>query len=131
MICGSLFLTSAILPNKSWAEDEICFDASIAKEIVSDLKICQETETQLNSLRLEFDIERNAFDALNDNLMDQISLLDDQRQDEHNRGEAYRLEWKECGKTLTKCQQSKPNRKTWFGAGFGSALLLAILIIAL
>jgi len=133
MICVSLFLISGIHQNKAYAEDEteICFDQPTAKRIFTDLSLCNRIDHELKILKIEFESERSAFDLATDNLEDQISLLDDQRQDEHNRSEKYRLVWKECGEALTTCQQSKPQRMTWFGAGFGSALVMALIILAL
>jgi len=123
-----------INPNKAFAENEevnICFDKPTAKKIFTDLAICKETDKELKLLKIEFESERSAFDLATGNLEDQIDLLEAQRQDEHDRGEKYRLEWKECGQTLTTCQQSKPKRMTWFGAGFGTAAIVALLILAL
>ena len=129
----SLFLSLGINLNNAFAEDvkEICFDEPTAKQIFTELNVCKEIDSELKILKIEFENERSSFDLATHNLENQISLLEDQRQDEHDRGEKYRIEWKECGQTLTTCQQSKPKRMTWFGAGFGSAAIIALIIIAL
>ena len=119
-----------VIPLNSFAED-VCFDEVIAKELLTEITTCRETNTILKDIDIEFTAERIATIDIFNNYKDRLSLLEDQTQDEHDRGEAYRLEWKECGKALTTCQQSKPSRTTWFGAGVGSALIFALIIIAL
>jgi len=109
----------------------ICFTPEIAKELIIEIKTCRDTDFRLTKLKLNYDMERNASDEILLNLTKQLSLMEEQVQDEHDRGEKYRLEWKDCGQAFTKCQQSKPSRATWFGAGYGSALITALIILAL
>jgi len=96
-----------------------------------EIKTCRETDRLVLLMESEIDAERITANAIFDNYGERLSILDAQCQDEHDRGEKYRIEWKECGESLTKCQQSKPSRLTWFGGGFGSAILIALIIIAL
>ena len=109
----------------------ICFDDNTARELLTEIKTCRETNTILKSIDSEFNVERAITLDIFKNYKNRLTLLEDQAQDEHDRGEAYRLEWKECGKALTTCQQSKPSRWAWFSGGVGSALLIALIIIAL
>lgn len=126
-----LFLMISVFqPLNSYALN-ICFDESVAKNLAAEIKTCRETSNLITQLKTKISLERKSSSDIVANLSERLSLCTDQTQDEHDRAEAYRLEWKECGKTLTTCQQSKPSRTTWFGAGFGSALIIAIVIIAL
>lgn len=126
-----LFLMISVFqPSNSFALN-ICFDESVAKQMAAELKTCRETDSAITQLTDKISLERKASNDLVNNLTKRLTLCTDQTQDEHNRAEAYRVQWKECGKALTTCQQSKPSRTTWFGAGFGSALIIAIVVIAL
>jgi len=125
----ALLISSAILPNNVRAED-VCFSETTAKRIVADLSYYHKLETQLGALKEEFLAEREAFDNARDNLNQQVELYKAQSEAEHKRAEAYRTEWKECTKALTKCEQSKPSRLVWYSAGAGSAMAL-VLVIAL
>jgi len=118
----------------SFADDstgEICFDVKTSKELLIEINEAQNFKSELSDLQLEFDHERQIFNSLVQDSIQKNDLLVDQVQDEHDRAESYRTEWKECSETLTKCQQSRPSRKIWYGAGLGSGFLIMLLIVAL
>ena len=129
----SLFVVLTLLvflPGQALGE-EISFEAEVARAIYVELQTCRDTDQKVNELMNKYSLEDTADQLLVDNLSNRISLLENQIDQEHDRAEKYRTEWKSCGEALIECQQSKPSRTTWFGAGFGSGLGIALLIILL
>jgi len=129
MILSVLFL-NLVIPQNSFSE-EICFEVPVAKKMIAEINHSREVQHQLETLRLVFGKEQSLFKSLIQDAKNNNELLLEQIDDEHLRAESYRTEWKNCGKSLTKCQQSKPSKQVWFSAGFGSALIVALLVIAL
>ncbi len=120
------------LPQNSLsANEDICFTEDVAKELMLEINVCRETNGLIFTMTQDIKLERETTNSIFDNYEERLSVMGAQSQDEHDRAEKYRLEWKECGQSLTKCQQSKPSRATWFGGGFGTALLIIVIIIAL
>jgi len=117
-------------PSKAYAEN-ICFEESTAKSMLFKLYAAEALDGELQELQIEFDQQQVAYEKIRKNLFSSLELCEKQSQDEHDRAEKYRNEWKECGEALTKCQSSKPSRTTWFGFGFGSGIALSLLLILL
>jgi len=125
-----LLTTLVFLPSQALAND-VCFEEDVAKQVVAELQTCRETEEKLVILFDRYNQEELANISVIDNLAKRLSLTDANLTDQTERAGAYKLEWDKCSDSLTECQQSKPSRVTWFSTGFGSALIVALIIIAL
>lgn len=126
-----ILVSAPALAEETPSKAEICFNKPDSQKLLSELKSCQEMEEKLQSLMDKYSQEDLAQSFVVDNLTQRVDLLEGQLEDEHARAEGYKEEWDTCSDALTECQQSKPSRATWFGAGFGSALVVALIIIAL
>lgn len=120
-----------LLLKPAQAQNNYTFSEDTAKQILIKLEVCEETDIRIKSLINNYREEKEANERLVENFNEKIRLFSLQMDDEHERAEKYRLEWKKCGEALVECRQSTPSKTVWFGYGFGSGILVALLLILL
>lgn len=122
MISGILLLT-LVFPQLSLSEELLCFDNTEAKKMLVELKFGAVTSELLELCYEQYSTSK----ILNDNYTTQIKGLETDKQILKDMSEDYKQKYINANEKYVASEKSKPSKLTWFGIGFGSALLIGII----
>jgi len=122
MISGMLLLT-LVSPQLSLSEELLCFENEEAKKMLVELKFGKVTSELLGICQEQYSTSK----ILNDNYSLQIKGLETDKQILKDLSEDYKQKYLKANEQYVASETSKPSKLTWFGIGFGSALLIGII----
>lgn len=122
MISGMLLLT-LVSPQLSLSEELLCFDNEEAKKMLVELKFGKVTSELLGICQEQY----STATILNNNYSLQIKGLETDKQILKDLSEDYKQKYIKANEQYIASETSKPSKLTWFGIGFGSALLIGII----
>lgn len=121
-----MLLVNLVFPVQLWSKN-LCFNEQESKKLLVEIKYNQVTTEKLNVCFQQYSTSKSVINNANvviDGLQKDKKIITEI-------SEAFKTKYIQTNTDLSKCNESKPSRLTWFGIGFSTAFIVSIVSIFL
>lgn len=108
------------------ANEGVFFNLSSARKLAIDIDYYKSSKGNDTLLINTLKESNNKYLALSTEHTNKILLLEKDKVILKTRGDKFEEDFTSCSVNLVKCKDDQTSKLTWFGVGFGSALLIII-----
>ena len=118
-----------ILTQSALASETLKFTKTTEAKMAADLDFCKSVSKYNDKLIPLLNTKVEKYFILSEDYRKKTLLLEQDKTDLKLRGDKFEKVYTTCNDDLNKCEQSKPSRMVWYGAGFVSAIVLGIVAV--